>query len=293
MECKGYTEELCTSNITPLQYKTYVISKTIIAYLNHAVALSRMERQGETQKYLSMAEELVAKYPDIAASASGVVQRIVLFKKNGLPKPKKEEDSEKIYRKYKNEIETTLSKCLRSEPYDVSLLQRVVHLIEEMTHMPEHELYRSTYFVAKYYHVLNMLFASIGHKDSAFEMLQRAASLAEADDETEELYAEIFSDLCVYTNDQKCKLSFSQKALAIYEDLQKNGKEYSQNSYAMALYNAALILSQQGGWKVALEYARKAYSMWSDLLLTTKDEQIKSYVTESQMLVTLLEMKAN
>ena len=69
-----------------------------------------------------------------------------------------------------------------------------------------------------------MLFASIDRKDFALEMLQRAASLADDDDDKEELYAEIFSDMCVYTNDQKRKLNFSQKALAIYEDLQKNGK---------------------------------------------------------------------
>ena len=291
MKCKGYTEELRLSNITPLQYKTFVISKTIIAYLNHAVALSRKEKQDDAQKYLSMAEELATKHSDIAASESGIMQRIALFKKNGLPKPKREEDSEKVYRKYKNEIETTLSKCLRREPYDASLLQRVVHLIEEMTRMPEHEIYKSTYTVAKYYHVLNMLFASIDRKDFAFEMLQRAASLADDDDDKEELYAEIFSDMCAYTNDQKRKLNFSQKALAIYEDLQKNGTESSQNSYAMALYNSALIWAQQGGWKTALAHARKAYSIWSNLLLTTKDEQIKSYVTESQRLVAFLETK--
>jgi len=174
---------------------------------------------------------------------------------------------------------------------DVSLLQRVVHLIEEMTRMPEHEIYKSTYTVAKYYHVLNMLFASIDRKDFALEMLQRAASLADDDDDKEELYAEIFSDMCAYTNDQKRRLHFSQKALAIYENLQKSGKEYSQNSYAMALHNAALIWAQQGGWKTALAHARKAYSIWSNLLLTTKDEQIKSYVTESQRLVAFLETK--
>ena len=138
-----------------------------------------------------------------------------------------------------------------------------------------------------------MLFASIGHKDSAFEMLQRAASLANEDNDKKELYADIFSDMCAYTNDQENKLSFSQKALAIYEDLQKNGKEYSQNSYAMTLYNAAIISGQQSEWKAALEYARKAYSIWSDLLLTTKDEQIKSYVSESQRMVAFLEMKAD
>lgn len=67
-----------------------------------------------------------------------------------------------------------------------------------------------------------MLFTSIDRKDVALEMLQRAASLADADEDKEELYAEIFSDMCAYTNNQKRKLNFSQKALAIYEDLQKN-----------------------------------------------------------------------
>lgn len=289
MECKGYTEELRASNITPLQYKTFVISKTIIAYLNHAVALSRMEKQNDAQKYLSRAEELATKHADVAASESGIMQRILLFKKNGLPKPKREEDSEKVYRKYKNEIETTLSRCLKREPYDSALLQRVVHLIEEMTRMPEHEIYKSTYTVVKYYHVLNMLFASIGNKDLAFEMLQRAAVLADEDDDKEELYADVFSDICAYTNDHQQKLSFSKKSLAIYEDLQKNGKEYSRNSYAMTLHNAALILAGQGGWQNALAHARKAYSIWNDLLSTTKDEQIKSYVTEAKRLVAFLE----
>lgn len=293
MEQKGYCDELRLPNITPSQYKSFVVSKTIIAYLNHAVALSRMEKQDDAQRYLCLAEDLATKYPEIANGEAGIMQRISLFKKNGLPKPKKEEDSEKTYRKYKNEIETTLSRCLKQEPYDLALLQRVVHLIEEMTGMPEHDIYKSTYTVAKYYHVLNMLFASVGNKELSFAMLQRAALLADEDDDKEELYAEIFSDICAYTNEKQRKLSFSQKALAIYEDLQKNGKEYSHNSYAMTLYNAAIILMEQGGWKNALAYAKKAHSIWNTLLLTTNDQQIRSYVAEAQRLVAFLEPKAN
>lgn len=291
MERKGYTEELRLSNITPSQYKAFVISKTIIAYLNHAVALSRMEMQDDAKKYLSMAEELAIKHPEIAASEAGIMQRIALFKKNGLPKPKREEDSEKVYRQYKSEIETTLSKCLRREPYDDSVLHRVISLIEEMTGMPEHEIYKDTYTVAKYYHVLNMLFVSIDCKDLAFEMLQRAANLADSDDNKEALYADIFSDMCAYANDQKRKLSLSQKALAIYEDLQKNGKEYSQNSYAMALYNASIISMEQSECKVALEYAKKASSIWNNVLLANNDEQIRAYAAQAKRLIAFLEGK--
>lgn len=118
-------------------------------------------------------------------------------------------DSERTYRKYKNEIETILGKCMRREAYDVSVLQRVVGLIKEMTSMPEHDIHEDTYTVAKYYYVLNMLFVNVGRKDLAYNMLKRAAKLAESDDDKEELYAEIYSDLCAYVSDSESKLILS------------------------------------------------------------------------------------
>ena len=228
---------------------------------------------------------------EIAASEAGIMQRITLFKKNGLPKPKYKEDSEKVYRKYKNEIETLLNKCLRKEPYDIALLQRIVRLIEEMTRMPEHEIYKSIYTVAKYYHLLNMLFLSIDRQDQAFEMLQRSADLADSDDHKEELYANIFSDMCAYAKSFESKLQYSKKALAIYDDLQKNEKDYSQNSYAMILYNTSIISMKYNEYRTALEYAKKASFIWEKLLLSDPDEQIKEYLPEVQRLIAFLEQK--
>lgn len=291
MERKGYTEELRTANITPAQYRTFVITKMIISYINHAVALSRMEDQDEAEKYLGKAEKLAAKYPEIAASEVGIMQRITLFRKNGLPKPKREKDSERIYRKYKNEIETVLEKCMRREAYDVSVLQHVVDLIEKMANMPEYAIFKDTYTIAKYYHVLSMLFVDADRKDQAFKMLVRAAKLAESDETAEELYAEIYSDMCGYVTDSGSKLSFSRKALAIYKTLQVNGKDYSQNSYAMALYNSGVIYLERGEYKNALEYARKADYIWNRLLQSTTDEQIRSYHSEAQRLIAVLEWK--
>ncbi|MBQ2726479.1 MAG: DUF4062 domain-containing protein [Clostridia bacterium] len=292
MEQKGYPDQLRQANITPPQYKAFVITKKMIVYLNHAVALSRMEKPDDADVCLSMAEALAAEHPDIAGSESGIMQRISLFRKNGLPGPKRGGDSEKVYRRYKDEIETTLSRCLRKEPYDAALLEQVVQQIEKMTRMPEHEIYRSTYTVAKYYHVLNMLFAAIGCRDSAFEMLLRAADLADNADKKEELYAEIFSDLCAYTDDPEARLELSRKALAIYEDLQKQGKECSLNSYAMLLYNSAIILMEQGDCTKAMEYARKASSIWESILTSDEDDQIKLYYSEAKRLLAFLKTKA-
>lgn len=291
MERKGYTEELRVFNITPSQYKSFVISKLIIAYLNHAVALSRMENQTNAEKYLGLAEGLAYKHPEIAATEAGIMQRIALFRKNGLPKPKREEDSEKEYRKYKNDIETTLSRFMRSKEYDTSSLQQIVGLIEKMTCMPEHEIYKDTYTMAKYYYVLNMLFVNIDRKDLAYNMLQKAAEIADCDDDKETLHADIYSDMCAYESSSQKKLLFSRKALAIYESLQANGKDYSPNSYAMALYNASIISMEQSEYKTAMEYVKKASYIWKKLLQSTTDEQIKAYLAEAQRLIKFLEWK--
>lgn len=291
MERKGYTEELRVFNITPSQYKSFVISKLIIAYLNHAVALSRMENQTDAEKYLGLAEVLAYKHPEIAATEAGIMQRIALFRKNGLPKPKREEDSEKEYRKYKNDIETTLSRFMRSKEYDTSSLQQIVGLIEKMTCMPEHEIYQDTYTMAKYYYVLNMLFVNIDRKDLAYNMLQKAAEIAECDDDKESLHADIYSDMCAYESSSQKKSLFSRKALAIYESLQANGKDYSPNSYAMTLYNASIISMEQSEYNTAMEYVKKACYIWKKLLQSTTDEQIKAYLAEAQRLIMFLEWK--
>lgn len=98
----------------------------------------------DADRYLCMVERLVNEHPEIAVSESGIVQRIMVFRKNGLPKPKRDEDSEQEYRKYKNQIETTLNRYMRSKEYDTSSLQQVVELIEKMTCMPEHEFFKNT-----------------------------------------------------------------------------------------------------------------------------------------------------
>ena len=292
MERKGYTEELCEFNITPSQYESFVISKMMIAYLNHAVVLSRMENQTDAEQSLRMAEKLAYKHPQIAADEAGIMQRITLFRKNGLPKPKREADSEREYRKFKNEIETTLSRFMRSKAYDTSSLQQIVGLIEKMTCMPEHEIYKNTYAMAKYYYVLNMLFANVERKDLAYNMLQKAAEIAESDDDKESLYADIYSDMCAYESDAHNKLLFSRKALAIYESLIADRKDYSPNSYAMTLYNASIISMEQSEYKTAMEYVKKAFYIWKKLLRsTTTDEQIQAYLAEAQRVIKFLEWK--
>lgn len=151
----------------------------------------------DADRYLCMVERLVNEHPEIAVSESGIVQRIMVFRKNGLPKPKRDEDSEQEYRKYKNQIETTLNRYMRSKEYDTSSLQQVVELIEKMTCMPEHEFFKNTYAMAKYYYVLNMLFGNVGRKDLAYQMLQKATQIADNDDDKESLYA-IFIRICVH-----------------------------------------------------------------------------------------------
>lgn len=64
------------------------------------IRISRMESHADADRYLCMAEKLVKEHPEMAASEAGIVQRIIMFRKNGLPKPKREEDFEQEYRKY-------------------------------------------------------------------------------------------------------------------------------------------------------------------------------------------------
>ena len=291
MERKGYYEELRSFDITPMQYRSFIVLKLTTAYLNHAIALSRMESHADADRYLCMAEKLVNEHPEMAASEAGIVQRIIMFRKNGLPKPKREEDFEQEYREYKNEIETTLSRYMRSKEYDTSSLLRIVELIEKMTCMPEHEFFKNTYAMAKYYYVLNMLFGNVGRKDLAYQMLQKAAQIAENDDNKESLHADIYSDMCAYESNSQKKSFYSQKALTIYESLQANGQDYSPNSYAMTLYNASIISMEQSEYKTAIEYVKKASYIWKKLLQSATDEQINAYLAEAQRLIMFLERK--
>jgi hypothetical protein len=89
----------------------------------------------------------------------------------------------------------------------------------------------------------------------------------------------------------KINCFFSRKALAIYESLQANGKDYSPNSYAMTLYNASIISMEQSEYKTAMEYVKKSSYIWKKLLQSTTDEQIKAYLAEAQRLIKFLEWK--
>ena len=291
MKRNGYYEELRSFDITPMQYKSFILLKLATVYLNHAIALSRMESHVDADRYLCMVERLVNEHPEIAVSESGIVQRIMVFRKNGLPKPKRDENSEQEYRKYKNQIETTLNRYMRSKEYDTSSLQQVVELIEKMTCMPGHEFFKNTYAMAKYYYVLNMLFGNVGRKDLAYQMLQKATQIADNDDDKESLYADIYSDMCAYERNSEKKALYSRKALEIYESLQANGQDYSPNSYAMTLYNASIISMEQSDYATALEYVKEACYIWKKLLQSTTDEQVNAYLTEAQRLIMFLERK--
>lgn len=155
---------------------------------------------------------------------------------------------------------------MRSKAYDTSSLQQIVGLIEKMTCTPEHEIYKDTYTMAKYYYVLNMLFVNVDPKDLAYNMLQKATEIAESDGDKESLYVNIYSDMCAYESASLSKLLFSRKALAIYERLQANVKDYSPNSYAMTLYKASIISMERSEYKTAMEYVKKASYIWKKLL---------------------------
>lgn len=102
-----------------------------------------------------------------------------------------------------------------------------------------------------------MLFGNVGRKDLAYQMLQKAAQIAENDDNKESLHADIYSDMCAYESSSQKKSFYSRKVLTIYESLQAHGQDYSPNSYAMTLYNASIISMEQSEYKTAMEYVKK------------------------------------
>lgn len=287
----GYTQTLRNANITPTRYHFFLISKMMAIYLSHAIILSRMEKQNEATSYLRKAEALSVQHPDVAASERGITDRIALFKAQGLPKPKQNADAERIYRQYKTEIESTLSRYMRNEPYDVAKLQHIAELIQKMCAMPEHAIFKSTYTIAKYYHVLNMLFTSLQRKDLAFEALQKACDAASDDDTAEELYGNIYSDMCAYVTDPGIRQDFIQKALTVYETLQKEGRDYSRGSHAMTLYNAAVILLQQKQYYQASQHVQHAISLWETVYATHPDDQTRAYLSEARRMAAFLDRR--
>ena len=289
---EGYSEKIMKDyHMLPAQFNNIVISKEMIMYLNHAIILSRAERTAEADEYLSKAEKMCIQYPDVASSEPGIVKRISLFRKNGLPKSKKNGDSEKIYRQYKTQIENMLSKCLKSRQFDETELQQIIELIEKMSSMPEHEIYKEPYTMVKYYNALYLLSNDIGCKNTAIKMLKKAAFIADDDNSNEELYAEIYSDMCAYTYDLSKRLYYVKKALAIYESLRNSGKEYNQYSYAMTLHNIGLILAKKEIYDEALNYSQKALCIWESIYFSKPDEQIGLYLSEEKRLIEFLKTK--
>lgn len=288
LESEQYIRSL---HVTPSQFHKHIIIKRLIAYLNHAIVLSRLERDDEANQYLQKAEMLAEKYPDIAEKETGIIERISLFRRTGLPKSKKTGDPDKIYRAYQKQIQTSLSRYMHENRYTESDLEQVEALIRNMCAMPEHRIYKNVYILAKYYYVLYQLYASIGRTDLAIPKLEEACWIADSARNTENLYGEIYSDMCAYAEKTADKLRYAQKALKIFEQLQKECKEYSYNSYAMTLFNTGVIFMQQENYKSALEYAQKANGVWEEQYSLSPDEQVEAYISEAQRLISFLKKK--
>ena len=145
--------------------------------------------------------------------------------------------------------------------------------------------------MVKYYNALYLLSNDIGCKNTAIKMLKKAAFIADDDNSNEELYAEIYSDMCAYTYDLSKRLYYVKKALAIYESLRNSGKEYNQYSYAMTLHNIGLIIAKKEIYDEALNYSQKALCIWESIYFSKPDKQIGLYLSEEKRLIEFLKTK--
>lgn len=288
MEKSEYSEHKHTTNKPFDKYKDFIIEEKAKDYLNHAIICSRMGDVAAGLNYLKKADYLVTHYPKIAASMSGIKERIAFFLKNGLPRSKNEDNSEKVYRMYKNQIESALSSFSR-KPYTVHDLRKVEKLIQEMCDIPEHVIWGDSYTIAKYYHVMNKLYNSINQKNLAFTMLKKAADIADNDNDVLEVYGEIYSDMCAYVEEGIDKLFYVQKAIEIYERLRKEGNDYSKDAYAMALFNTGVILMRFSWYDKALEKAENAYYIWKELYTENPTKQTKIYMDEAERLTKFIQ----
>lgn len=263
------------------------ITERIILYLNYAIIYSRKESLDEAKEYLNKAEALASEYSEIAAAQNGLIERIHYFRKNGLPKSKTLKNPEKEYRFYKSKIEQQLSRYMRSS-YSISDLKNVEEDINRLLAIPEHEIFGDAYPIAKYYHVLSMLYSQKGMKPLAKQCLLNSVRIADQDNCAEELYGTIFNDICGYEENVELKLKYVHKALAVFETLRKEGKEYSQNSYAMSLYNAAIILLECHQYQKASDKAEKALFIWKRLYMDENNNQLINYISEAERLLKFL-----
>ena len=219
---------------------------------------------------------------------SVIKERITFFYKNGLPKSKNEDNSEKVYRMYKSQIESALSQ-FACKPYTVHDLRKVEKLIQEMCDIPEHIIWVDSYAIAKYYHVISMLYNSINQQNLAFTMLKKAADIADNDNDALEVYGEIYSDMCAYIEEGIDKLFYGRKAIEIYEHLRKEGKDYSKDAYAMALFNTGVILMRFSWYDKALEKAENAHYIWKELYTQNPTKQTKIYMDEAERLTKFIQ----
>ena len=184
-------------------------------------------------------------------------------------------------------IEQQLSRCMKSN-YSISDLKDIEEKINYLLGIPEHEIFGDAYPVAKYYHALSMLYAQKDVKTSAKKCLLNAVKIADEDTCIEDLYGTIFNDICGYEDNTSLKLKYVNRALKIFETLRKEGREYSQNSYAMSLFNAAIILMELNQYREALEKAEKALFIWKRLYMLENDKQLVNYISEADRLTKFL-----
>ncbi len=286
------SEEDLKNGSTETSYQNFIVEQIMTLRLNQAVLYSKMGNLEKGKRYLTETKDMMKRFPNIAYSQKGLMERVAFFETYGLPTGNDNELSESAYRQYKKEIECALNKYLNSE-YSVADLQQVEQYIEKIREIPQTAFYGIEDTIARYYHELSMLYKAIGKDNYAHHALKKGEEIAAQAKSEKEIYAIIYCDLCGYEDDLFKNMKYLEKAINIYRKLFQDGKKYSKDSYAMCLYNRAVLQIQFRNYQYAIKDAENALFLWKEVYIQTNDESLLPKIKEAVRMIDFLNQRIN
>lgn len=282
---EGYSEQDKAWRISRKDFEYTLKNELATLYLNRAIIQSRMGKNEQAQKTLAKAESCIKSNPELKAETD-LVERVRLYREQGLPKRKDLRDGEKEYRAKLDEISQLIDHCMKnSNNITRSQLADLERKMSQLENIPEHSIFMSCHWMAKAYHTIFQLYFSLKDMPGSFRTLELALQYVQKDSEIYSLYGDIISDMTLFIDDDESKIEFIGHAIDIYTKLRKSGKNYSKNSLAMALRNRGLFLFRRKRYEEAKNDVENAVLLWKELLREKDSKEIKDFLADADRLL--------
>lgn len=297
----GYGESERAQGITAAEFQEALISALAEINLNLGINCSRMGNPEAMDACFEASKRYALQIQD-ASTSQQILKRIDSLRGADLSKHRDKREGAQI-RSIVSEIDRLLDEIKSGHPARDRLREiadQIYDRLQALERIDASSFMMGATDMAWYYHWCGKIYLGTGMQEKGRAATLKAKEYLESAKDTQEFFAEIYTNLSALTADEDEQMRYGKSAIRILEELQRTHQLRSEHSLAMAyfnygvmLYNAlrrrnAPLLAECGELpQTCPEYAEKARAIWRKLA-NGGEQFYRQYLAESERLIIAL-----